>query len=93
VITEKEVHLRCTSVSLLKYHTYYSQVVKFVEATLVTAVDHGILELKTAIANLSTQINEIPQHQVVKISLKSWMVYRSDTCDLSYEIKAIAAIR
>jgi len=42
---------------------YCPQVIKFVSAnsgTLeVTAIDHGILELKTAIANLSTQIDHI----------------------------------
>ena len=60
VITEKEV--RCRNPFPL-HHTYCYQVIKFVEASSgtkeVTAVDHGVLELKTAVANLSTQIDQI----------------------------------
>lgn len=59
VITEKEVR----PATLVGLHTHYYQVIKFVAAnsgTLeVTAIDRGILELKTATANLSTQIDDI----------------------------------
>lgn len=48
---------------LLKHRAYCYQVIKFVDANSgtqeVTAVDRGVLELKTAIANLSTQIDQI----------------------------------
>ena len=60
VITEKKVRPWDFSSNSI---TYCSQVIKFVNASSgtreVTAVDHGILELKTAVANLSTQIDEV----------------------------------
>jgi charged multivesicular body protein 7 len=60
VITDKEVRPRDLS---SRHNTHGSQVIKFVETRSgtreVTAVDHGVLELKTAIANLSMQIDQI----------------------------------
>lgn len=55
---------RGTSLGLfLEHHTYCSQVIKFVNASSgtpeVTAVDRGILELKIAVANLSTQVDQV----------------------------------
>ena len=63
VITEKEVR---RNDSLWGLYTYFYQVIKFVvpassSAQEVTAIDRGILELKTAIADLSTQIDHITE--------------------------------
>ena len=63
VITEKEVR---HSGSLSEPHTYFSQVIKFIvpansSTQEVTAIDRGILELKTAISDLSTQIDHITE--------------------------------
>jgi charged multivesicular body protein 7 len=55
--------MRYVSVTFLEHHAYCPQVIKFVDATSgtpeITAVDHGVLELKTAVANLSIQIDHI----------------------------------
>jgi len=43
--------------TFLEHHAYCPQVIKFVDASgtpEITAVDHGVLEFKTAVANLST---------------------------------------
>lgn len=59
VITEKEVRLSDSC----RPYSYCYQVIKFVAAYSgtpeVTEIDRGILELKTATANLSTQIDHI----------------------------------
>jgi len=64
VITEKEVRRSdsCQYLTLI----YFSQVIKFIipassSTQEVTVVDRGIIELKTAITDLSTQIDHISE--------------------------------
>jgi charged multivesicular body protein 7 len=62
VITENEVRCRDRFPYTILIADCY-QVIKFVEASSgireITAVDRGVLELKTAVANLSTQIDQV----------------------------------
>lgn len=59
VVTEREVRITW----LFGCRAHYSQVIKFVGTGFgppeITAVDHGALELKCAVANLTAQIDSI----------------------------------
>lgn len=62
LVSDKEVSVLCTCLYLLLMNLV-GQVIKFVadatDVPEVTAVDHGILELKTALGNLNAQVESL----------------------------------
>lgn len=83
------------TVSQLEHPTCFQVIdvyINFVEADSrireIIGVGHGVLEFKTPVANLTTQIDQIRKARLVNLLFKSWMAHISDICDLGYKTQA-----